>query len=99
MPAVGYEEAMDVLRGWSGKWVTVVAFVEPGVSLRPLSGFLSLEDDVHHTLRATIEPKGTRIAFPLGTFHAAGWIPGQEGVGLSVEQGATRVDVFLDDEL
>jgi hypothetical protein len=99
MPAVGYEEAMDVLRGWSGKWVTVVAFVEPGVSLWPLTGFLNCEDGAHHTLRATIEPKGTRIAFPFGTFHGAGWIPGQEGRGLSVEQGATRVDVFLDDEL
>jgi len=88
---------MDVLRGWSGKWVTVVAFVEPGVSLRPLSGFLNCEDGAHHTLRATIEPMGTRIAFPFGTFHGAGWVLGHEGRGLSVEQGATRVDVFLDD--
>lgn len=92
-----YEEAMDVLRGWSGHWVTVIAFVEPGVSLRPLSGFLSFEDGPHHTLRATINPPGTRIAFPVGTFHSAGWVVGQEGRGLSVEQGATRVDVFADD--
>jgi hypothetical protein len=93
-----YEEAMEVLRGWAGRWVTVIAFVEPGVSLRPLTGFLSCEDGAHHILRAIIEPHGTRIAFPIGTFHSAGWVPGQEGRGLSVEQGATRVDVFLDDE-
>jgi len=67
-----YEEAMEVLRGWSGHWVTVVAFVEPGVSLRPLSGFLSCEDGAHHILRATIDPPGTRIAFPIGT-KAAVW--------------------------
>ena len=89
---------MDVLRGWSGKWVTVIAFVEPGVSLRPLSGFLTCEDGEHRTLRARIDPGGTRIAFPVGTFHGAGWVAGQEGRGLSVEQGATRVDVFLEDE-
>jgi hypothetical protein len=94
-----YEEAMDVLRGWSGRWVTVIAFVEPGVSLRPLSGFLTCEDGASHIMRAAINPPGTRVAFPIGTFHSAGWVPGQEGRGLSVEQGATRVDVFLDDEL
>jgi len=92
-----YEEAMDVLRGWSGRWVTVVAFVEPGVSLLPLSGFMTLDDGAHHTLRATIQPPDRRIAFPIGTFHSAAWVPGQEGRGLSVEQGATRVDVFVED--
>jgi hypothetical protein len=92
-----YEEAMDVLRGWSGRWVTVIAFVEPGVSLRPLSGFLSCEDGAGHIMRAAIRPPGTRIAFPIGTFHSAAWVSGQEGRGLSVEQGATRVDVFVDD--
>jgi hypothetical protein len=95
---VDYEEAMDVLRGWSGRWVTVIAFVEPGVSLRPLTGFLNCEDGAHHILQATLEPRGTRIAFPIGTFHAAAWIPGQDGRGLSVEQGATRVDVFVEDD-
>jgi hypothetical protein len=92
-----YEEAMDVLRGWSGRWVTVVAFVEPGVSLRPLSGFLSCEEGEHRTLRAAINPPGTRIVFPAGTFHSSDWVEGLEGRGLSVEQGATRVDVFVDD--
>jgi hypothetical protein len=59
---------------------------------------LTCEDGEAHTLRATIQPSGIRIAFPIGTFHGAGWVPGQEGRGLSVEQGATRVDVFLEDE-
>jgi hypothetical protein len=95
---VGYEEAMDVLRGWSGRWVTVIAFVEPGVSLRPLDGFLACEDGAAHTLRARLEPGNTRIAFPSGLFHGAGWVPGQEGVGLSIEQGATRVDVFVEED-
>jgi hypothetical protein len=93
-----YEQAMDVLRGWSGRWVTVVAFVEPGVSLWPLAGFLSCEQGARHTLNVSIQPKGTRIAFPAATFHSAEWVPGREGRGLSVEQGATRVDVFLDDD-
>ena len=93
-----YEEAMEVLRSWSGKWVTVVAFVEPGVSLRPLAGFLTTEDAEHHTLRASIQPGNGRVAFPIGTFHEAGWVAGQEGRGLSVVQGAIRVDVFLEDE-
>jgi hypothetical protein len=96
--AMDYEEAMKVLRSWSGKWVTIVAFVEPGVSLRPLAGFLTCEDGAHHILRATIHPSGARVAFPIGTFHDASWVPGQEGHGLSIEQGATRVDVFLEDE-
>ncbi len=46
---------------------------------------------------ATIEPEGTRIAFPRATFHEAGWVAGREDRALSVTQGATRVDVFLDD--
>ena len=96
-PCVGYEEAMDVLRGWSGRWVTVIAFVEPGVSLRPIGGFLAYEEGGGRTLRARIEPGGTKIAFPAGTFHGAGWVTGQEGRGLSIEQGATRVDVFVED--
>jgi hypothetical protein len=101
MPAVGYEEAMDVLRGWSGKWVTVVAFVEPGVSLRPFGGILTIADDEHGMLHAEISPgpgtQAVRLAFPSGLFHDAEWVPGMEGRGLSIEQGATRVDVFLED--
>ncbi len=90
---------MDVLRGWSGRDVMVVAFVEPGVSLRPLMGELTCEDGARRTLGATIDPPGTRIAFPNATFHEASWVPGHEDRGLSVVQGATRIDVFLDDDL
>jgi hypothetical protein len=99
MPWVHYEEAMDVLRGWSDREVIVVAFVEPGVSLRPFGGRLSCEDDEHRTLRASVEDaeRIVRIAFPAATFHEASWVAGRPDRGLSVVQGATRVDVFLED--
>jgi hypothetical protein len=51
-------------------------------------------------VRATIAGEGgapVRIAFPSGTFHDAEWVPGLEERGLSIEQGATRVDVFVED--
>ena len=95
-----YDDAMAVLIGWEGRRVLVVAFVEPGVSLRPFSGRLSVADEGHGVVRAAIEPDHgapVRIAFPSGTFHDAEWVPGLEDRGLSIEQGATRVDVFLDD--
>lgn len=94
-----YAEAMDVLRSWEGRTVTVVAFVEPGVSLRPFSGALSVEDSGHGVIRGVVaaeEAEPVRIAFPSGTFHEAGWVPGHSERGLTVVQGATRVDVFLD---
>ena len=100
MEDLDYDEAMGVLIGWSGRRVLVVAFVEPGVSLRPFAGVLSVEDEAHGMLRATVtedEGRPIRIAFPSGTFHDAEWVPGLEERGLSIEQGATRVDVFLDD--
>jgi hypothetical protein len=95
-----YDEAMAVLIGWQGRRVLVVAFVEPGISLRPMLGTLSVEDQGHGILRAAIAPDAgpaVGIAFPSGTFHDAEWVPGLEERGLSIEQGATRVDVFLED--
>jgi hypothetical protein len=93
-----YDEAMGVLIGWQGREVLVIAFVDPGVSLRPLRGVLSVEDD-GRVVRAEIDGPGrgpVRIAFPAATFHDAEWVPGMEERGLSIEQGATRIDVFLD---
>jgi hypothetical protein len=95
-----YDDAMGVLVGWEGRRVLVVAFVDPGVSLRPFAGRLTVEDASAAMLRALIEDddgRPVRIAFPSGTFHDAEWIPGLEERGLSIEQGATRVDLFLDD--
>ncbi len=100
MDELDYDEAMAVLTGWEGRTVLVVAFMDPGVSLRPFAGRLSLSDDGHGILRAAITPEEgapVRIAFPSGTFHEAEWVPGLEGCGLSIEQGTTRVDVFLED--
>ena len=100
MEELDYDEAMGVLVGWNGRRVLVVAFVEPGVSLMPFAGELSVEDAAAGMLHATVTPdagKAVRIAFPSGTFHDAEWVPGMEERGLSIEQGATRVDVFLDD--
>ena len=100
MDDLDYDEAMGVLVGWSGRRVLVVAFVEPGFSLKPFAGELSVEDASAGMTHATVTPdegKPVRIAFPSGTFHDAEWVPGMQERGLSVEQGATRVDVFLED--
>lgn len=100
MDELDYDEAMAVLIGWEGRRVLVVAFVDPGVSLRPFAGTLSVDDDGRGVVRAAIASGGrdpVRIAFPSATFHDAEWVPGMEERGLSVEQGATRVDVFLED--
>lgn len=100
MDAMDYDEAMAVLIGWEGRIVMVVAFLEPGVSLTPFVGRLSCDDEGHGMVRATIAPDDRppiRVAFPSGTFHNAEWVPGMEERGLSIEQGATRVDVFLED--
>jgi len=99
MDDLDYDEAMGVLIGWQGRAVLVVAFVDPGVSLRPIRGVLSVDDDgrvVGATIAGEDRPP-VRIAFPAATFHDAEWVPGMEERGLSIEQGATRIDVFVDD--
>jgi hypothetical protein len=96
-----YDDAMAILCGWEGRAVLVIAFVDPGVSLRPFGGILSVTDDDHGMLHAEVTPgpdtQPVRLAFPSGLFHDAVWVPGLEGRGLSIEQGATRVDVFLEE--
>lgn len=96
-----YDDAMAVLIGWEGRRVLVVAFVDPGVSLRPFAGTLRVSDDGDGVMRGEIVAAGeppVRIAFPSATFHDAVWVPGLDGRGLSLEQGATRIDVFLEDD-
>lgn len=99
MEELDYDDAMGVLVGWEGRSVLVVAFVEPGVSLRPFAGTLSVEDDGRGVKVAIAVPGRApiRIAFSPAVFHEAEWVPGMEDRGLSIESGATRVDVFLDD--
>lgn len=99
MEELDYDDAMGVLIGWEAREVLVVAYLEPGVSLRPIAGTISLDDD-GRVVRATItapDRDPVRIAFPAATFHDAEWVAGMEDRGLSIEQGATRVDVFLED--
>jgi hypothetical protein len=96
-----YDEAMGILCSWEGRYVMVVAFVEPGVSLRPFGGILTIVDDDGGMLHAEVSPgpgtQSIRMAFNSGLFHDAGWVPGMEERGLSIEHGAIRVDVFLED--
>ena len=96
-----YDEAMGILCSWEGHAVMVIAFVEPGVSLRPFGGILTITDDEHGMLHAEVTPgpdtQAVRIAFSSGLFHDAEWVPGMEERGLSIEHGATRVDVFLEE--
>jgi len=114
-----YDDAMDILAGWEGHDVLVIAFVAPGpddedddegedadgeprgVSLRPFGGILTITDDDHGMLHAEVSPgpdtQSVRLAFASGLFHDAEWVPGMEGRGLSIEHGAIRVDVFLEE--
>jgi hypothetical protein len=105
---VNWDEAVDVLRAWRGHPVVLVPILEPGVSLRPFTGLLELDDGDERVIRVRVptqppdprlqSPDGATVALPKATFIEAGWVPGQEERGLSVVQGALRVDVFLDGE-
>jgi hypothetical protein len=100
MEAMDYDDAMGVLCSWEDRLVLVVAFMDPGVSLPPFYGLLSCNAESPSMIRASIHvgaAQPVRIAFPSGTFHDAEWIPDMEERGLSIEQGATRVDIFLED--
>ena len=85
---------MEVLLDWEGRDVIVVPFLQPGISLEPLTGTLKLEHPKKGLVRMRFAEMA--IALPRATFIEAGWVPGREEEGLSVLQGATRVDVFLD---
>lgn len=90
-----WEEATGVLRGWAGRSVVAVPYLEPGISVDILRGELAVADTAHATVRVHVD--GTSIAMPRATFIAAEWVPGHDGDGLSIVQGAARVDVFLAD--
>jgi hypothetical protein len=91
-----WEDAIAVLDAWAGRPVVVVPYLEPGLSLAPVSAPLLLDHSRRGVVR--LEMPGMPIALRRATFLEAGWVPGQEERGLSVVQGGTRVDVFLADE-
>ena len=85
-----------MLLEWEGRHVLVVPFLEPGISLEPLTGELKLEHPRRGLVRVRLPQMG--IALPKATFIEAGWVPGHEDHGLSIVQGGARVDIFLDGE-
>lgn len=89
-----WQDAMSVLGGWEGRRAVVVPYVEPGISLALVHATLEVDHDGDGVVR--LELPATPIALRRSTFIEAGWVPGQEGRGLTVVQGGTRVDVFLD---
>ena len=92
-----WEEAVAVLREWEGRRALVVPFLLPGISLTPFSGVLSLDDPKDGVLRLRVGPDAEPyISLFRATFLEAGWVAGRESRGLSIVQGGTRVDVFLD---
>jgi len=91
---VQWDDAMDVLAGWAGRTVVVVAFLTPGISLQPVVAPLALDRTQRGVVR--LDVPGLPVALRRATFIEAGWVPGREGEGLSVVQGGARVDVFLD---
>ena len=86
---------MEVLLEWEGRRVLVVPFLEPGISLEPLTGVLKLTHPRKGVVR--IQMDAMAIALPKATFIDAGWVAGHDDDALSIVQGGARVDVFLDD--
>jgi hypothetical protein len=91
-----WEEAMAVLAEWGGREVIVVPFIGPGMALRQLTGPLTVEQPSRGVVRLRFPDMA--IALPRATFLDADWVAGQDGRGLSILQGAARVDIFLDDD-
>ena len=90
-----WEDAVAVLEAWAGRPVVVVPYLEPGISLAPVTAPLVLDRARNGVVKLTMP--GLPIALRRATFIEAGWVPGQEERGLSVVQGGIRVDVFLED--
>ena len=86
---------MAVLADWSGRDVIVVPFIGPGMALRQLTGPLTVEQPSRGVVRLRFAEMA--IALPRATFLDADWVAGQDDRGLSILQGAARIDVFLDD--
>ncbi len=92
-----WDEAVGVLRVWEGRRALVVPFLLPGISLTPFSGVLALDDPKDGVLRMRLGPEPEPyISLFRATFLEAGWVAGRDERALSVVQGGTRVDVFLD---
>lgn len=90
-----WDDAMAVLGAWAGRSVVVVPYLEPGLSLAPVTAPLQLDHSRSGVVKLDIP--GMPIALRRATFLEADWVPGQEDRGLSVVQGGTRVDVFLEE--
>jgi hypothetical protein len=94
---VTWDDAVAILRAWEGRGAVIVPFLLPGISLSPFSGTLQLEEPKAGVLRLRLAPEPEPyISLFRATFIEAGWVSGREQRGLSVVQGGTRVDVFLD---
>ena len=75
----------------------IVPILEPGISLTPFSGQLAVSEPRRGVLRVSAGPyEEPYISLFRATFIEAAWVPGREEQGLSVVQGGTRVDVFID---
>jgi hypothetical protein len=96
-PRVTWDDAVAQLREWQGRDVVIVPILEPGISLTPFSGPLAVDEPKGGVLRIRTDPDyEPYISLFRATFLEAGWVRGREGQGLSVVQGGTRVDVFVD---
>ena len=94
---MSWDDAVAILRDWEGRAALVVPFLLPGISLSPFAGTLQLEEPKAGVLRLRLGPEPEPyISLFRATFIEARWVEGREERGLSVVQGGTRVDVFLD---
>ena len=96
---MNWDDAVAVLREWEGRGVVIVPILDPGISLTPFSGPLAVEEPKGGVLRIRTNPDyEPYISLFRATFISAGWVPGREDQGLSIVQGGTRVDVFVEED-
>ncbi len=96
---MNWDDAVAVLREWEGREVVIVPILDPGISLTPFTGPLALTDPKAGVLRLRVEPhEEPYISLFRATFISADWVTGREDQGLSIVQGGTRVDVFVEGE-
>ena len=94
---MNWDDAVAVLREWEGRDVVIVPILDPGISLTPFSGPLSVDEPKGGVVRIRTDPHyEPYISLFRATFLSAEWVPGRDERGLSVVQGGTRVDVHLD---
>ena len=92
-----WDDAAEILRSWQGRGVVIVPFLLPGISLTPFAGPLVVEEPKAGVLRVRVEPHDEPyISLFRATFLEGRWVAGREESGLSIIQGGTRVDVFVD---